>query len=130
MEKNVFGYLLIPRKSLSEYAVIARDYWHSTVEMGKENSKNKAKYCCAVVCLNCSWWQRKRLSMRTGIPMKAVANVYEVNNRSKKYLDFETIVAVDSMVDDAFFGRTKVYASEEEIPRGTMNPCIEVVYAK
>ena len=130
MDKNVFGYLLIPQQSLSEYAVIARDYWQSTVEMNAENRRSNTKYCCYAVCVNCSWWQRKRLSLRTGIPMWQIASVVSVNLCDKKYLDFSTLVAVDSAVDDTFFGRTKVYASEKEIAREKINPCIEVVYAQ
>lgn len=126
---NVFGYLLVPQQSLSEYAIIARDYWQSTVEMNEENCRSNTKYYCYVVCVNCSWWQRKKLSFRTGIPMNRIINVFSVKPCGGWLLDFSTFVAVDSMVDDTFFGRTKVYASEKDISREDINPCTEVVYA-
>lgn len=121
MEKNVFGYLVITPNSLNKSETIAADYWFSTATMKKENTNNKTNYSCYIVCINCSWWFRKKLAKRTGIPIKKLYNV--------KYLSgFDIIVTADSMVDDTFYGKTKVYDCETNIPRSDINSCIEVIY--
>lgn len=129
MNKEVFGYLLVTENSLKKIDVIARDYWFSTVEMNKENLAADTNYHCIVVCMNYSWWARRKLSKRTGISMQWITSVKKLKrSNDQDYSGFDTVIATDSHVDDTFWGRIKVFDSEANIPRAQINPCIDVVY--
>lgn len=128
MEKNVFGYLVVTSNSLNKSETIAADYWFSTAAMKKENTNNKTNYSCYIVCINCSWWFRKKLAKLTGIPIKKFHNVKHLRAPQNHYDGFDIIVTADSMVDDTFYGNTKVYDCETNIPRSDINSCIEIIY--
>lgn len=127
MDKNkVFGYLLVTSNSLENYDAVARDYWSSMVEMNRENRIGKTNYACQVVCLDLSWRQRKKLSWCTGIPMKNIINVGSIEDNNL-YLGFNTIINLEAK-DEDFFGRTKVFDTEKNIPRSEIDTGIDVVY--
>ncbi len=128
MDKDVFGYLLVTQNSINKVDTIKRDYWNSTRVMNNKNATSNKNYSCCIVCVNCSWWFRKRLAKKIGIPMKKVYKVKYLQSPKNNYDGFDIVVAADSMVDDTFFGKTKVYDCEHNIPRTEINPCIEVVY--
>ncbi len=128
MGEKVFGYLLITPNSLNNIDAVKRDYWNSVRAMKDENALRKTNYSCYVGCINCSWWFRRKIAKKIGIPMKKVNNVKYLQSPKNKYGGFDIVVAADSMVDDTFFGKMKVYDSECNIPRAEINSCIEVVY--
>lgn len=128
MDKNVFGYLLITKNSMNKLDAIVKDYWNSITAMERENAANKKNYSCCIVCVTCSWWFRRKLAKKIGIPMKKIYNAKFLQSPKGRYDGFDIIIATDSMVDDTFYGRTKVYDNENNIPRAEMNRCIDVVY--
>lgn len=128
MDKEVFGYLLVTPNSVNKIDAIKRDYWNSVRAMKDENALNKKNYSCCVVCVNCSWWFCRKIAKKIGIPGRLVGNVKYLKSPQHEYDDFDTVIATDSMVDDTFFGKVKVYDSECNVPRAEINPCIEVVY--
>ncbi len=125
-KSEIFGYLLVTARSLKNYDVIAKEYWISVTEMNRENRLSKTNYACQDVCLELSWRQRKKLSCYTGIPMKNIINVGSIDDKIH-YLGFNTIINIEAKEDD-FFGRTKVFDTEENIPRSEISSGIEVVY--
>lgn len=128
MDKDVFGYLLVTQNSINKVDAIKKDYWNSTHVMNAENAADNKNYSCCVVCVNCSWWFRRKLAKKIGIPIKEIRNVKYLQSPKNNYDGFNNVVAVDSMVDDTFFRRTKVYDCAHNTPRTEINPCIEVVY--
>ncbi len=128
MDKDVYGYLLLTENSLGKAEAVRRDYLHSMAVMAEENKAKCKNYVCCIVCVGCSWWYRRKIAKKIGVPMKRIAGVKYLEAPSDCYNGFNIIVAADSMVDMTFFGRTKVYDSQSNVPREKINPCIEVVY--
>ena len=119
----MYGYLLVTQNSLPMTALIAADYHSSVVEMMKFNKSQKKNYSCSVICLNCNFIFRCRLSMRTGIPLKKISSVNQVK-------DVGCIIDVDSFMDDTFLGSIKIYDSENNVQQKDFNSCLTIKYAE
>jgi len=128
MDKDVFGYLLVTQNSINKVDTIKKDYRDSTRVMNAENAVSNKNYSCCIVCMNCSWWFRRRLAKKIGISMKKIHKVKYLRSPQNNYEGFDVIMAADSMVDDTFFGRTKVYDCEHNIPSTELNLCDAIVY--
>lgn len=129
MNKKIFGYLLITQRSVNNYDVIAKDYWTSTVAMNKENNRKNTWYSCSVVCLNLSWWQRKNLSVKTGIPMEKLINISSLQDK-EGFLTLDEIIWVDATMYDDFLGRIKIFDSAQNVTRSEIVSNVEVVYVR
>lgn len=130
-KEKVFDYLLVPGEViLDNYENIAQDYWNSTVEMNSENRHSGREYRCYVVCVGYTREQRKRLSDRTGIPLGRITSVDRIKGGTETGMDFASRVKADSLRNDDFLGRIKVYASERKFPRTILTSSVEVVYAE
>lgn len=119
--------MLITERSISNYDVIAKDYWVSTVAMNRENNEKKTWYSCCVVCLNISWWQRKELSVKTGIPMEKIINISSLKDRDG-FLGFNELIWGDSVLAVNFWGKIKIFDSAKNIPRSEIVSNVDVVY--
>lgn len=127
MDKKVFGYLLITGRSIGNYDVIAKNYWSNTVAMNRENNKKKTWYSCCVVCLNISWWLRKELAVKTGIPMEKIINISSLQDNSG-FLSLNELIWVDAMMYDDFWGRMKVFDTAENISPWEIVANVDVCY--
>lgn len=107
MEKNLFGYLVVTPNT-EDYAIIAKDYWHSTFHMNKKNKNEKSNYRCVVILFRENWWKKWKLSKQTGIPVKRIYCL-------QKEKDIANFMAADSFVDDSYCGNTRVYDQKENI---------------
>lgn len=119
----MYGYLLVTKNSLPMIKLIAADYHSSVVEMMKINKSQKTNYSCSVICLNCNFFFRYKLSKRTGIPLKKILSVKQVKTVG-------CIVAADSIVDDTFLGSIKIYDSENNVQQKDFNSCLTIEYAE
>lgn len=129
--EKVFDYLLVPEElPFADCKALAHDYWHSTVEMNYENRHSGKDYSCCVVCVGYSREQRKRLSDRTGIPLGRIVSIDRIVGEAKNSVDFATCVDAGLLHNNDFFGRIKIYASEQSVPREILALEAELVYAK
>jgi len=115
----MYGYLLVTKSSLPSVAYIAADYHSSVVKMLEQNNSKKTNYSCCVICLNCSLWFRLKLSYKTGIPFGKIHNVENVEC-------VNDIISADSLVDDTFCGKVKIY--NPNIDKNNLNSCLEIEY--
>ena len=128
MKTNFFGYLLVTPNSVNQVDAISKDYWNSIAAMELENKIKKKNYTCLIVCIDCSWWFRRKLAKKIGIPMSKIYNAKYLKSPANRYRGFDIVVTTDSMADDTFYGKTKVYDTPENIPKEDIF-CSEVVYA-
>ena len=119
----MYGYLLVTKNSLPMFQAIAADYHSSVVEMMKFNKLQKKNYSCSVICLDCNFFVRYKLSKRTGIPLKKISSVKQVK-------DVGCIIDADSFMDNTFLGTIKIYDSENNVPREDFNSCLAIEYAE
>ena len=128
--KGAYGYLLVTKNSFKKIEVIARDYWISTTIMRDVNRQYHTHYSCFVVCYRCSLWKRLKLSWKTGIPWRKISHVKHLKHAEK--WNFISLVATDSMVDDTFLGKIKVFDTIDNVPRsrisGQLDVCKDIFY--
>lgn len=127
MNENIFGYLLITCRSIDNYDIIAQNYWTNTVAMNNENNRKNTGYSCCVVCLNLSWWQRKNLSAKTGIPMEKLINISSLQDK-EGFLSLDELIWADSTIDSNFWGKIKIFDSSKNIARSEIISNVDVVY--
>lgn len=128
-KENIFDYLVVPKDILSGHEALADDFWNSTVEMNYENRHQGKDYRCSVVCVGCTYQERKYLSERTGIPLSRITNVDKIEGSADGGVGFASLINAAATYNGDFFGRIKIYASQEEVLPELFSPLIEVIYA-